>query len=74
MQADEKSSHSGLGQSERVDQTQHQGRLAWLESMVDSRHWPSLRILFTGNLLTPIMLLGGSVLFCLVLALSLIHI
>ncbi|MEW8045324.1 MAG: histidine kinase, partial [Candidatus Thiodiazotropha sp.] len=29
--------------------------------MIDSKHWPSLRILFTGNLLLPISILGGSV-------------
>jgi two-component system nitrate/nitrite sensor histidine kinase NarX len=57
---------------ETADQRQPQSRLAWLEGMVDSRHWPSLRILFTGNLLTPILLLGGSVLFSLVLAILLL--
>ena len=72
MQVDEKSSHSPLGQAELGDHAQTPGRLAWLEGMVDSRHWPSLRILFTGNLLTPILLLGGSVLFCLVLAILLL--
>ena len=25
--------------------------LTWLESFIDRKHWPSLRILFTGNLL-----------------------
>jgi two-component system nitrate/nitrite sensor histidine kinase NarX len=72
MQADEKSSHPSLGQTEIGDHAQAQGRLAWLEGMVDSRHWPSLRILFAGNLLTPILLLGGSVLFCLMLAILLL--
>ncbi len=72
MQADEKSSHSAPEQAVTGEQRQAHGRLAWLESMVDSRHWPSLRILFTGNLLTPILLLGGSVLFCLILAILLL--
>ncbi|MCU7844202.1 MAG: histidine kinase [Candidatus Thiodiazotropha sp. (ex Monitilora ramsayi)] len=40
--------------------------------MIDSRHWPSLRILFTGNLLVPILMLGISVLCCLVLAMLLV--
>ncbi|MEJ2455683.1 MAG: histidine kinase [Candidatus Thiodiazotropha sp.] len=48
---------------------EQRGWMSWLEGVVDPRHWPSLRILFTGNLLTPILLLGGSVLFCLILAL-----
>jgi two-component system nitrate/nitrite sensor histidine kinase NarX len=46
--------------------------MTWLEGMVNPRHWPSLRILFTGNLLTPILLLGASVLFCLILAFLLV--
>lgn len=37
-------------------------KLSWLEGLIDSKHWPSLRILFTGNLLLPILILGGSVL------------
>ncbi len=51
---------------------EQRGWMSWLEGVVDPRHWPSLRILFTGNLLTPILLLGGSVLFCLMLALLLV--
>ncbi|MEJ2622510.1 MAG: hypothetical protein P8163_20360, partial [Candidatus Thiodiazotropha sp.] len=34
--------------------------LTWLESIIDRKHWPSLRILFTGNLLLPILFLGSS--------------
>ncbi|MCG7930640.1 MAG: histidine kinase [Candidatus Thiodiazotropha lotti] len=34
--------------------------LTWLESFIDRKHWPSLRILFTGNLLLPILFLGLS--------------
>ena len=45
--------------------------MTWLESMVDPSHWPSLRILFTGSLLAPTLLLGGSVLLCLLLTLLL---
>ncbi|MCU7810371.1 MAG: histidine kinase, partial [Candidatus Thiodiazotropha sp. (ex Notomyrtea botanica)] len=40
--------------------------------MIDSRHWPSLRILVTGNLLVPILMLGLSTLFCLLFALMLL--
>ncbi|MFC1313466.1 MAG: histidine kinase [gamma proteobacterium symbiont of Ctena orbiculata] len=39
-----------------------QDKLTWIEGLIDSKHWPSLRILFTGNLLLPISILGGSVL------------
>ncbi|MES9988315.1 MAG: ATP-binding protein [Candidatus Thiodiazotropha endolucinida] len=38
-----------------------QDKLTWIEGLIDSKHWPSLRILFTGNLLLPISILGGSV-------------
>ncbi|MES9827150.1 MAG: histidine kinase [Candidatus Thiodiazotropha sp.] len=38
-----------------------QDKLTWMEGLIDSKHWPSLRILFTGNLLLPISILGGSV-------------
>ncbi|PUB86498.1 MAG: histidine kinase [gamma proteobacterium symbiont of Ctena orbiculata] len=38
-----------------------QDKLNWIEGLIDSKHWPSLRILFTGNLLLPISILGGSV-------------
>lgn len=39
-----------------------QDKLTWIEGLIDPKHWPSLRILFTGNLLLPISILGGSVL------------
>ncbi|MGD9164381.1 MAG: histidine kinase [Chromatiales bacterium] len=54
------------------DQPGDRDWMTWLEGMVDPSHWPSLRILFTGNLLTPILLLGASVLFCLILAFLLV--
>jgi two-component system, NarL family, nitrate/nitrite sensor histidine kinase NarX len=54
-----------------ADRGRERGWMTWLEGMVDSRHWPSLRILFTGNLLMPILLLGASVLFSLIFALLL---
>ncbi|MES9971519.1 MAG: histidine kinase [Candidatus Thiodiazotropha sp.] len=53
--------HGGEG-----DRSQEQ--MAWLEGLIDSKHWPSLRILFTGNLLLPILILGGSVMLSLLLA------
>ncbi|MCU7815472.1 MAG: histidine kinase [Candidatus Thiodiazotropha sp. (ex Lucinoma kastoroae)] len=34
--------------------------------MIDSKHWPSLRILFSANLLLPILILGGSILASLI--------
>jgi len=49
------------------DHRRQRGWLGRLEGIIDSSHWPSLRILFTGNLLAPILLLGASLLFCLVL-------
>ena len=50
---------------------EHNG-MDWLEGKIDPKHWPSLRILFTGNLLIPILLLGLSLLFCLALAILLL--
>ncbi|RLW69089.1 MAG: hypothetical protein B6D71_11560, partial [gamma proteobacterium symbiont of Stewartia floridana] len=46
--------------------------LTWLESFIDRKHWPSLRILFTGNLLLPILFLGLSLTVSLGAALFLI--
>jgi two-component system nitrate/nitrite sensor histidine kinase NarX len=40
--------------------------LTWLESLIGRKHWPSLRILFTGNLLLPILFLGLSLVVSLV--------
>jgi two-component system nitrate/nitrite sensor histidine kinase NarX len=68
MQAEEKSSRRPQRREGIDDQQPALCWMAWLESVVDSRHWPSLRILFSGNLLTPILLLGMSVLFCLIVA------
>ncbi|MES9943558.1 MAG: histidine kinase [Candidatus Thiodiazotropha sp.] len=56
--------HAGEG-----DRSQEQ--MAWIEGWIDSKHWPSLRILFTGNLLLPILILGGSVVVSLVMVLVL---
>ncbi|WP_316368021.1 histidine kinase [Candidatus Thiodiazotropha sp. CDECU1] len=56
--------HAGEG-----DRSQDQ--MAWIEGWIDSKHWPSLRILFTGNLLLPILILGGSVVVSLVMVLVL---
>jgi two-component system nitrate/nitrite sensor histidine kinase NarX len=49
-----------------------QDRLGWIKVLIDSKHWPSLRILFTGNLLLPILILGGSVLISLFTVLTMI--
>jgi two-component system nitrate/nitrite sensor histidine kinase NarX len=46
--------------------------LTWLEGMVDPSHWPSLRILFSGNLLAPTLLLGAGILGCLLLTVLLL--
>jgi two-component system nitrate/nitrite sensor histidine kinase NarX len=46
-----------------------QAKLTWIEGLIDSKHWPSMRILFTGNLLLPISVLGGSVMVSLITAL-----
>ncbi|MCU7947181.1 MAG: hypothetical protein KZQ72_11155, partial [Candidatus Thiodiazotropha sp. (ex Cardiolucina cf. quadrata)] len=48
------------------DLIRSQHRLAWIEGMIDSKHWPSLRILFSANLLLPILILGGSILASLI--------
>lgn len=45
---------------EDFNRSQH--RLAWIEG----KHWPSLRILFSANLLLPILILGGSILTSLI--------
>ncbi len=70
MQSEEKRSEQLPREGGNGDyRPEQRGWMSWLEGVIDPRHWPSLRILFTGNLLTPILLLGGSVLFCLILAL-----
>jgi two-component system nitrate/nitrite sensor histidine kinase NarX len=62
MQVEEKplSINKVTGDTGRDDPAQ--GKLTWIESLTKSKHWPSLRILFTGNLLLPILTLGGCVL------------
>ncbi len=72
MQTEEKRPRRARNRARIDEPPREHSRLAWLEGKVDSRHWPSLRILFTGNLLMPILLLGGSVLFCLVLSFLLV--
>ncbi|MCU7936573.1 MAG: histidine kinase [Candidatus Thiodiazotropha sp. (ex Dulcina madagascariensis)] len=62
--------NNGSGAGEEV--THPHGWQAWLEGLIDPRHWPSLRILFTGNLLLPILVLGVSLLVCLTATLLLI--
>jgi two-component system nitrate/nitrite sensor histidine kinase NarX len=47
-------------------------KFGWIEGLIDSKHWPSLRILFTGNLLLPILILGGSVMVSLFTVLTMI--
>ncbi|MEJ2423287.1 MAG: histidine kinase [Candidatus Thiodiazotropha sp.] len=46
--------------------------LTRVEAVVDRRHWPSLRILFAGNLLLPILFLSGSLLVSLTAILMLL--
>jgi two-component system nitrate/nitrite sensor histidine kinase NarX len=68
MQIEEK--RSALSNDELTGE-EHQNRRgwqAWLESMIDARYWPSLRILFSGNLLLPILLLGTILSCCLLIA------
>ncbi|MCU7923604.1 MAG: hypothetical protein KZQ88_13005, partial [Candidatus Thiodiazotropha sp. (ex Dulcina madagascariensis)] len=72
MQIEEKQlpMNNGSGAGEEV--THPHGWQAWLEGLIDPRHWPSLRILFTGNLLLPILVLGVSLMVCLTATLLLI--
>jgi two-component system nitrate/nitrite sensor histidine kinase NarX len=68
MQIEEK--RSALSNDELTGE-EHHNRRGWqalLESMIDSRYWPSLRILFSGNLLLPILLLGLILSCCLLIA------
>ncbi|MEW8584478.1 MAG: hypothetical protein AB2531_01840, partial [Candidatus Thiodiazotropha sp.] len=62
MQADEKQLPINDLSGEGAEGDRQQGQLSWIEGLIDSKHWPSLRILFTGNLLLPILILGGSML------------
>ena len=72
MQAEQKStSTDSLAKPTEVTSPLHSW-LTWLEGLIDRRHWPSLRILFTGNLLLPILFLGLSLLVSLVATLLLI--
>lgn len=72
MQVEEKRTVLTAGSARGDDYQREHGWLTWLEGMIDSRHWPSLRILVTGNLLVPILMLGLSTLFCLLFALMLL--
>ncbi|MBT3047566.1 MAG: histidine kinase [gamma proteobacterium symbiont of Ctena orbiculata] len=66
MQVDEKQLPINDVSGERAEGDRQQGQLSWIEGLIDSKHWPSLRILFTGNLLLPILFLGGSMLASLI--------
>ncbi|MEW8326458.1 MAG: ATP-binding protein [Candidatus Thiodiazotropha sp.] len=66
MQVDEKQLPINNVSGERAEGDRQQGQLSWIEGLIDSKHWPSLRILFTGNLLLPILFLGGSMLASLI--------
>ncbi|MEW8555566.1 MAG: ATP-binding protein [Candidatus Thiodiazotropha sp.] len=66
MQVDEKQLPINDVSGERAQGDRQQGQLSWIEGLIDSKHWPSLRILFTGNLLLPILFLGGSMLASLI--------
>lgn len=72
MQAEEKRTALAPGGESGEEIHNEHNWLAWLEGMIDPRHWPSLRILFTGNLLVPLLLLAVSILFCLMLAVLLL--
>ncbi|MET0068714.1 MAG: ATP-binding protein [Candidatus Thiodiazotropha sp.] len=66
MQVDEKQLPINDVSGEMAEGDRQQGQLSWIEGLIDSKHWPSLRILFTGNLLLPILFLGGSMLASLI--------
>jgi two-component system nitrate/nitrite sensor histidine kinase NarX len=62
MQVEEKQLPMDGGPGEQGVDRQSHAKHTWIEGLIDSRHWPSLRILSTGNLLLPIVILGGSIL------------
>lgn len=62
MQGEDKQLPMNEISSSGEDLNRSQYRLAWIEGMIDSKHWPSMRILFSANLLLPILILGGSIL------------
>ncbi|MEL0587260.1 MAG: histidine kinase [Candidatus Thiodiazotropha sp. (ex. Lucinoma kazani)] len=66
MQGEDKQLPTNEISSGGEDLIRSQHRLAWIEGMIDSKHWPSLRILFSANLLLPILILGGSILASLI--------
>ncbi len=68
MQIEEKRSTLSNDELAGEEHRNRRGWQAWLESMIDARYWPSLRILFTGNLLLPILLLGLILFCCLLIA------
>jgi two-component system nitrate/nitrite sensor histidine kinase NarX len=72
MQVEEKPLSMNKVPGNAGDNDRQLDELSWIEGLIDSKHWPSLRILFTGNLLLPILILGGSVLISLLSALTLI--
>ncbi len=72
MQTEEKRPQQTLPEDQTNDHHRERGRMSRLEGIVDPSHWPSLRILFAGNLLAPILMLGTSAVFCLILALLLV--
>jgi two-component system, NarL family, nitrate/nitrite sensor histidine kinase NarX len=72
MQIEEKSPILNQHDLSSEDYHQVRDRLGWLGGMINPKHWPSLKILFTGNLLAPILLMGSSIFFCLVLGILLV--
>ncbi len=71
MQVEEKQLSMNKAPTHAGEGDRSQDQMAWIEGWIDSKHWPSLRILFTGNLLLPILILGGSVVVSLVMVLVL---
>ncbi len=71
MQVEEKQLSMNKAPTHAGEGDRSQEQMAWIEGWIDSKHWPSLRILFTGNLLLPILILGGSVVVSLVMVLAL---
>ncbi|MEW8507541.1 MAG: ATP-binding protein [Candidatus Thiodiazotropha sp.] len=72
MQIEEKQLPMNGAPGETGENDLPQGKLTWIEGFIDSKHWPSLRILFTGNLLLPILFLGGSMLLSMVTVILLV--
>lgn len=66
MQVEEKQLPMDKASVDRGENDHPKGGLTWIECLIDPQHWPSLRILFTGNLLLPILVLGASILVSLI--------